>query len=925
MTNPKKRTAQLSKSEVAERLSSKRQRIDKAYKRLCEVRQRSINLGLDGDCVNKDIARVVEWANDVYVNRDSLNYRLKKDKKKVEEAAEAEAVAVALAAETETVTMIPNDVATSEANISTDSTSTPDPVANNTNTNTNTECNTARLICHSESPAGSSTSIDTNIPLVITVGHSSDNTISDVSTVSENIIPSVPKPVFTSGMSSKTKKQLAVTYAAELFQQAKANTKCTTSQVSNGTLGQIIDKVTKELQLESGVVNKWTVTSRVQSRNLTGINRRNISPLQDLEMIIAMVIIERSRQGATMTKDEIIEFVQAASKGTIHARKYNNFMKKERPNDLPLIEEVADIGLGWYEGFQKRHSNLLKKGNRLTVTDSKRADAIKRQNFVEMYDDVYNLLVRAGNARRLETEAMFDKDGNIVTDQELMYGQPTKYVLTHPNNFIFVDETGCNTNQKNDGYVGGQRFVVPADGTGAGLVGSTTDISFTVLAFTNAFGQPLLCAVIFPSKKDLNNIPLPWSLGIDRRKRIIGNPSNYEDLQRNIDEGQNMIGGPNCYVNGVTIPCYYGTSPKASITGEMLKKMLMHIDAHEVIDREDGRFPVLLCDGHHSRYTVPFLRYILTGNNLWKVIIGVPYGTHVWQVADSSEMNGCFKMALAKAKREYRDTVLNGNSAFCFSDIVPLLNMAWEQSFAKVGNGKKAVAERGWNPLNYALLRYHTFPDVVTEATTISDSFPNARHSNGVITITINVSDGPHAVVNKMYDTMKQDECFNAARMAKYEETNLEAQKVQTLKDLLSRDMRMSSGPLVAGRCAELVPEMLKRAVANETEKKRKEDKMITTMCERKQKQTEKFASAVRAYRKNPNVLTVADYTAIIKHFATAQDSPLKGTKKADMKAIYEKRDLATQMQFFCDQTVVVGQLAANNELAANNDEQHTL
>ena len=349
MTNPKKRTVQLSKSELAEMLVCKRQRIDYAYKRLCDMRQISMDLGPDGNCVNRDVARVVEWANDVYVTRDSMHYRLKRDKKK------AEATAA-----TETVTMIPIVVATTEESITTlNRTSTPALVANNTDTNTvanNTnEWNGAGLICYSQSLAGTSTSsIDTN------------NTNSDVSTASENILPSVPIPVFTLGMSSKTKKQLAVTYVATLFQQEKSNIKCTSSQVSHGTLDRIIDQATKELDLEPGTINKWTVQRRVQTGNLAGINHRNISPIHDLEMDIAMAIIERSRQGATttMSREEVIQYAKAASAGTIHARNFNNFVKKKRPNDLPLTEEVAEIGLGWYEGFQKRHRNLLKRGHR---------------------------------------------------------------------------------------------------------------------------------------------------------------------------------------------------------------------------------------------------------------------------------------------------------------------------------------------------------------------------------------------------------------------------------------------------------------------------------------------------------------------------------------------------------------------------------
>jgi hypothetical protein len=46
---------------------------------------------------------------------------------------------------------------------------------------------------------------------------------------------------------------------------------------------------------------------------------------------------------------------------------------------------------------------------------------------------------------------MLDKSGNRVDDVDKMLGRPTKYELLHPAKFLFVDETGCNTNQKDDG------------------------------------------------------------------------------------------------------------------------------------------------------------------------------------------------------------------------------------------------------------------------------------------------------------------------------------------------------------------------------------------------------------------------------------------------------------------------------------------
>jgi hypothetical protein len=100
------------------------------------------------------------------------------------------------------------------------------------------------------------------------------------------------------------------------------------------------------------------------------------------------------------------------------------------------------------------------------------------------------------------------------------------------------------------------------------------------------------------------------------------------------------------------------------------------------------------------------LEYILDDAHKWKVCIGVPYGTSYWQVGDSTKQNGCFKMAIAKAKRELVNKKENAGLLGTIekTDIVRLVSHAWNASFSRVDNNKKAVAEHGWGPLNYNLL-----------------------------------------------------------------------------------------------------------------------------------------------------------------------------------------------------------------------------
>ena len=86
------------------------------------------------------------------------------------------------------------------------------------------------------------------------------------------------------------------------------------------------------------------------------------------------------------------------------------------------------------------------------------------------------------------------------------------------------------------------------------------------------------------------------------------------------------------------------------MTGELLRQVLMHMDSLNLFaeERASGVQPFLLVDGHESRFSKIFLEYINQPETKWQVCIGVPYGTSYWQVGDSKEQNGSFKMALTR-------------------------------------------------------------------------------------------------------------------------------------------------------------------------------------------------------------------------------------------------------------------------------------
>jgi hypothetical protein len=95
-----------------------------------------------------------------------------------------------------------------------------------------------------------------------------------------------------------------------------------------------------------------------------------------------------------------------------------------------------------------------------------------------MYDGVYCSTVSAGVAVETSEARMYNKNGERVLDECFMYGYPTKFKVIKLKNIIFVDETGCNTNQKSDGHITGELFVLWSEANDLGVRESCTDIYF---------------------------------------------------------------------------------------------------------------------------------------------------------------------------------------------------------------------------------------------------------------------------------------------------------------------------------------------------------------------------------------------------------------------------------------------------------------
>lgn len=205
-----------------------------------------------------------------------------------------------------------------------------------------------------------------------------------------------------------------------------------------------------------------------------------------------------------------------------------------------------------------------------------------------------------------------------------------------------------------------------------------------------------------------------WKTGVDYEVDPVMIPNPEKEGEEIIDmasgvncgDGKYYPGGPKCNFNGKLIKCLTYTSKSGGITAKILVEVLKYFDEIDLFPPVDGIIPFLLFDGHQTRLDPMFIDYINDDDHRWKVCLGVPYATSLWQQGDSSQHNGAFKMEWSREKSNLMDWKMEHPSmgrSINAEDIMPLLNKTFHPTFGNVQNSKKAAADRGWCPLNRKL------------------------------------------------------------------------------------------------------------------------------------------------------------------------------------------------------------------------------
>jgi len=117
-----------------------------------------------------------------------------------------------------------------------------------------------------------------------------------------------------------------------------------------------------------------------------------------------------------------------------------------------------------------------------------------------MYEKIYTWMADCGVVIKwADGPKQFNHNEAIVKSEEEAFGRKAEYELICPDKVIFVDEVGCNTSQKNDGNISGEKFLVCADSQ-AQIRLAFKDCHFTVLGFMAATVEPMLCAIVLLCK-----------------------------------------------------------------------------------------------------------------------------------------------------------------------------------------------------------------------------------------------------------------------------------------------------------------------------------------------------------------------------------------------------------------------------------------
>jgi hypothetical protein len=499
-------------------------------------------------------------------------------------------------------------------------------------------------------------------------------------------------------------------------------------QIPSSVVKELLEKAKEKFNLDDLEVQKCLKAGRSRiyrpGRNIVCEHRGTKSPILCLDPVVVDLCVQLAAMRQPLRATHLISLVNSLLSGTDAAKLLEEFKLKHcQFSSIPK----DSVGSAWYRAFMKRNPQLVTK--KCILFDNKRAEWATYDNIEKMYKEVYKLLVEKKLAQEYPEENYLDENGIPTGDESKAVGFRTKYKLIRPDMFFFADEVGDNTSQKNDGCRN-ERVIAESSQAAQTNADTSSDNHFTTFVITAADGVPVCCAILLESSGENAETPVEVVMGLQPWVKPIGTLNTHiRENSGGLDKVWPL--GPICTYKGVEIPSYVTCCKSACMSSEILTDILRHVDSYVHFDRSECS-PFLLIDGHQSRFGLDFLRYIREPEHQWTVCLGVPYATHLWQVGDSSEQNGSFKMALKEAKRKILEHKFQFRLPLKIlkTDVVPLVHQAFLKSFARKETNVKAASDRGWRYLNYRLLANPLIAERPKESTSVIAAVEKAQMNN---------------------------------------------------------------------------------------------------------------------------------------------------------------------------------------------------
>jgi hypothetical protein len=237
------------------------------------------------------------------------------------------------------------------------------------------------------------------------------------------------------------------------------------------------------------------------------------------------------------------------------------------------------------------------------------------------------------------------------------------------------------------------------------------------------------------------------------------------------------------------------------------------------------------------------------------------------------------KQDLVKLKKN-----LHMSINFSSTDVMPLLNKAWAESFGDIEHVKSALATTGWNPLNRNCLLLpevlKTKPQeesaVVTPGTDPEDSMPPLT---GNVTVQINLEGStPAALLDDILNARNVEEVRK-----RQEAKNRTANRA---KETYEGTKKITSGKLVGLGEHELTSTLKDHIVTHENNKREKEE---SAKNKKQEAEVKLHQDVARVRSKKRGEWRLKDYNTLNTYKKHKGDSPLK-KNLPEAKAQYEKR-----------------------------------